>query len=114
MQRRPDQAGAAPAEPIHEKGAGRPADCAGEAGEQGNAGDRIAGIAAVKAGDGGKRRFIKPEAHTDADHCPGEREADDAGRRRQQHQAGCEYQIGAGQDVTPAITIDHPACRGAK
>ena len=61
--------------------AGRPADRAGESGEQRDAGDRIARIAAVEAGDGGERRLVQAEAHADAEDGPGHREADRAGRR---------------------------------
>ena len=108
MNRCPDQAGPTPSNGIHEQGACRPANRAGKTGEQRNAGDRIARIAAVKSGDGREGCFIETEAHANAYHHPRQRQSGEAGSRRQQHQACRKHQICTGQHVTTAMPVDHP------
>ena len=85
----------------------RPADRAGEAGDQRDAGDGVARVAAVHPHQRREGRFVQAAAHADADHEPGRDQAR-SGRcaRCRARQAGGEDEVGADQDRPAAAAVD--------
>jgi len=70
MQRRVDEAGAAPSGVLDHEGAERPADRAGKAAEQREAGDRPARFAAIEPAERGEHCVIEAAAHAETEHDP--------------------------------------------
>ncbi|MGC2521608.1 MAG: hypothetical protein WA417_03090 [Stellaceae bacterium] len=85
VQAGPNQAGGAPAELVQEEGAQRPADRAGKASDQRDAGDGAARLATIEPGQRGKGRVIKTHADTNAEHSPSDDQARDPVRGSEYH-----------------------------
>ena len=109
MQRRVDQAGAAPAGELDQPRAQRPAHRAGEAAEQREVGDRPARRVAVHPAERGEHRVVQAGAHAETEHRPG---GEIDRQRRREPDAGEPERIAQRarrQHRPPAAPIDHPA-----
>jgi hypothetical protein len=98
-----------PAESCVEKRRERPSDRAGEAGNQGDAGDRSARGTAVEPGKGGERRVIKSHGHADAERGPGQSQGEKSLRDTEQDVPHRQHQIGQRQHAAATAIIDRAA-----
>jgi hypothetical protein len=89
-----------------EKSRERPSDRAGEAGDQGDAGNRSPCGTAVKPGEGGESRIIEPHGHADAEHRPGQSQSEKSLRDTEQDEPYCQHQIGQRQHTAAAPVVD--------
>ena len=94
VRQRPGVACLAPSDHFKPERAQRPADRAGEAGDQRDAGDRAARILSVDAAERSERGVVKAEAHADTEQQPRSHHQPDRCRRAQESQAGREHDIG--------------------
>ena len=93
MQSCPSQTRSTPAEVRLQYGRQRPADRAGKAGEQGHAADCTAGVSAMQANQRRERSLVQAAAHADAEHPPGNEQADRARSQGEQAKSQSEDQV---------------------
>jgi hypothetical protein len=98
-----------PAELCVEKRRERPSDRAGEAGNQGDTGDRSARRPAVEPGEGGESRIIKAHRHTDAERRPGQSQSEKSLRDTEQDEPRRQDQIRERQHAATAAIVDRTA-----
>ena len=108
------QAKQAPRQPIcdFQQRRQRPAHGAGKAGDQRDAGDRVARLRAVQPHQRREGRLVQAAAHGHADQRPGGEQRRRALRQAQRHQAGGEHQVGAHQHRPAAVAVDGAARPG--
>ena len=99
---------AAPAEPLDEQRAERPAHRAGETAEQRQVGDRAARVLAIEAAQGGERRIIQPGSHAETDRQPGEDEHRKVRGRRLDQQADRQQDGAGGEHRAATEPLDEP------
>ena len=109
----PDQAGFAPAEAVLEPGRGGPANRAGEAREQCDAGDRSARLAAVEPSQRGKGSVVKPHRHADPQQEPSNDEPHDSLRHAERRKTSGEHEVREGQHGAAAMPVDQRPDIGA-
>ena len=105
---RPRVAGLSPADRLKPERAQRPADRAGEARDQRDAGDRRSRVAAVDAAQRAERRIVEAEAHADAEQQPGRRHHPERGRCAKQREPRRENDVGGAENLPSADAIDLP------
>ena len=91
----------------------RPADRAGEAGQQRDARDRLPGIFAVQVHQRCKRCVVQATTHGQAKQGPGRQHRHQPLRGCQRQQPGDEQRVGQQQHRAPALAVDPTADPGA-
>jgi len=111
MRSGPCEACGAPAELGIQPAADRPAHRTGEAGKQGDAGDRATRVAAVDAGKRGEGRLVKAQRHADADHQPASPKHQRPVGQTEHGQAESKDDAGKRQHIAPAALDSQQVAR---
>ena len=109
VQRRIDQAGAAPAEILRQKRAERPAHRRGKAAEQRQIGDRRPRVPAVELAERGEHRVVEPGAHAAAEHDPAEQIHRQIWRKPDAQKPRGIHQRRGGEHRPAAVPVDDRA-----
>lgn len=109
VQAGPGPAGTAPAQRMLQRRRQRPADGAGKAGDEGDAGDGTARLMAVEPHQRGERGFVEPAAHRHTHDQPGREQADRPAGQGHQRQAEGKQRAGGHQHRPTAPAVDAPA-----
>ena len=100
------QAGATPADLLHQEGTDRPTHRAGEAPKQRDMGDGAAGLFPVQAPERGEGRIVETSPHSHPKHQPADNEHWQGRSKTQHQQAGREQQRTGDQHRPATMMVD--------